>query len=121
MDKMIVGGVTKNERDEILKLHERRTALKELFLTLGSPHLSVDEQTMLKDKIVEDLAKADSQYEAWWRERAKQYNWVSRKHGQWMLDFETREVSFQVGDCSSSPGDYERQFGVDFPLADISL
>lgn len=102
MDTELIGAVTISERDDLLKLHERRTALKELFVTLNSPWLAEDERTALKERIVDDLAMTTALYEAWWRERARQYNWGPRTNDQWMLDFEACEVRCQAADnCSS--------------------
>lgn len=89
-----VGEVTDTERDEILRLHERRNALKELFLTLNSPYLSEEERSALREGIVEDLARTSSLYEDWWREIGAKYHLKPRERGGWMIDFQSKELSF---------------------------
>lgn len=90
-----IGEVTDIERDEILKLHERRTALKELFLTLNSPYLTEEEQTKLREGLIDDLARTNSLYERWWRDIQTRYSLKSREHGELMIDFQSRELSFR--------------------------
>jgi CXXX repeat modification system protein len=93
--------VTESERDEILRLHERRTALNELVLTLNSPHLSAEERGALQNGLVEDLARTISLYERWWREIRSRYGLESTAHGLWAIDFQTREISFEPSERPS--------------------
>jgi CXXX repeat modification system protein len=103
-----IAEVTDAERDEIVRLHERRTALKELFLTLSSPYLSEEERATLKEGLVEDLARTSSLYEHWWREIWLKYHLERHEHGEWMIDFETKQISFRVSEgpcCAQSVGE----------------
>lgn len=96
MIKQKVGEVTEDEKEEVLMLYDRKSALKELFLTLGSPYLTEGEKETLKDRIIEDIAKVNSLYEQWWRDKREKYNWKSREKGQWLIDFRTREVYLEI-------------------------
>jgi CXXX repeat modification system protein len=95
MTKQLIGSVTQAEKEDVVRLHERRTALRELLLTLNSPYLSEGEKRTLAGRIVEEYVKASSLFERWWREAARKYNWPSKEHGSWMVDFETNDVYHQ--------------------------
>jgi CXXX repeat modification system protein len=92
MPRTRIGEVTGGERDEILRLHERRTALKELFLTLNSPYLSSEERDALEKGIVEDLARTNALFDGWWRAIGAKYQLERGRHGQTVIDFQTREL-----------------------------
>lgn len=96
-----VGKVTEDERKEIQRLHERRSALKELYLTLASPYLDEEERRTLYERIIDDLEKTISQYDSWWREIPKKYQWKSKEKGHWIIDFETNVVYLEdeEGEC----------------------
>ena len=87
-----VATVTDNERDEILRLHERKAALKELFLSLNSPYLTEEEEMSLRGKLVIDLARTNALYEKWWREIQTKYSLKICGHGELLIDFESRQV-----------------------------
>jgi CXXX repeat modification system protein len=101
MQRERVGEVTDIERDEIRKIYERKTALKELFLTLESPCLSEEERTRLQEGLVQDLGKTNSLYEIWWEKIRTKYCLERHEHGQWIIDFQTRELSFQLSEGHS--------------------
>jgi CXXX repeat modification system protein len=96
MLKEKVGAVTENEKKAILRLYERKSALKELYLTLTSPYLTGEERKTLYEMIVDDLEKAISQYEDWWREMPTKYNWKSIESGCWTINFETNEIYLEA-------------------------
>lgn len=96
MLKEKVGKVTEDEKKAILRLYERKSALKELYLTLTSPHLTEEERKTLYEMIVDDLEEAISQYENWWREMPAKYNWKSIECGCWTIDFETNEIYLEA-------------------------
>lgn len=98
-----IGSVTQAEKEEIVRLHERRTALRELFLTLNSPYLSREEKQDLTGRVVEAFVTANSLFERWWREAGRKYNWPSKEHGSWTVDFETNDVYYQASG-EGSPG-----------------
>lgn len=87
--------VTPSERNEILRLHERRTALNELLLVLVSPYLSTNERDTLEVEIHEDLIRTNALFEAWWQDVGERYHLESAEHGRWSIDFESRELSFE--------------------------
>lgn len=91
-----VGEVTEDEKEEVLMLYERKSAIKELFLTLSSQYLTEWEKENLKDRIIEDMTKANSLYEKWWRDKREKYNWKLRETGQWLIDFRTREIYLDI-------------------------
>lgn len=101
MQKEKVGIVTEDEKKEILRLHERKNALKELYITLTSPYLSEEERRTLYEMTINDLEKTVSQFDSWWRRMPKKYNFKSMKNGYWTIDFETNEIYLeaQEGGC----------------------
>lgn len=85
--------VSQSERSQISRIYERRTALTELLLTLDSPDLPF-ERDALERRIREDLTRTNARFESWWKNVIKRYDLRSSEHGKWMIDFETRELTF---------------------------
>lgn len=81
-----VGIVTKEEKEEILKLFERRNGLNELAKILNSNNSS------LYEKLVTDIGETNTKYQNWWDRMAKKYKWIPIDNGQWVIDFETNEI-----------------------------
>jgi CXXX repeat modification system protein len=100
-----VGHLTEDEKNEILKLYERKSALNELFVTLASPYLSDEERTLLKGAIAEDLETTNTLYDRWWRLVPKKYGWKSNSTGHWRIEFETNEVVLETPEAGD--GEYE--------------
>lgn len=96
MQKEKVGMVTEREKKEILRLYERKNALKELYVTLSSPYLTEEEKKALYERIIEDMQETSSQYNEWWREMPKKYRWKSMENGRWTINFETNEIYLDV-------------------------
>ena len=71
------------ERDEIRMLFERKNALTELFKTIDVNN------NELYDKIVADMGKTASRFQAWWDEKAEAYQWESLTNHRWEIDFNT--------------------------------
>lgn len=108
MPQVSVGVVTHDERNAILRIHERRTALDELLLTLDSPYLSSAERDALRTDIESDRVRTDALFEGWWRDIARDHHLESTEHGRWAIDFESRELSFEpagVQSCQSCCSD----------------
>lgn len=101
------GPVSNAERQEILRLHERRTALEELLLTLDSPDLSVEQRVELESDIHQDLERTTALFENWWRTIDAKYRLPSAGPGRWFVDFESRLLRHEpravteTGDCPS--------------------
>lgn len=98
MIKQKVGEVTEDEKEEVLRLYDRKNALNELFFVLSSPYLTEGEKETLKGRIIDDMAKANSLYEKWWSDKREKYNWKSKATGQWIMDFRTRAVYLEILD-----------------------
>lgn len=58
--KKIVGTVTNEEKNEILRLFERRNGLNELALILTA------ENDALYEKLVNDLGETGTKFQNWW-------------------------------------------------------
>ena len=83
MNKKMVGQVTEFEKDEILRLFERKNGLKELFQTIDSGNES------LYNKIVEDMGATAVEFQKWWDEKAAKYEWENVQGASWEIDFNT--------------------------------
>lgn len=85
--RKIVGQVTPEERDEILKIFERKNGLTEL-----AKILTVDNGE-LYEKLVKDMGETSTKFQQWWDTKAKQYNWESSPNGNWEINFQTCEIT----------------------------
>lgn len=90
-----VGRVSSDERDEIQRLFERRSALIELSQALGPDGKFAMSNDLLYEKIVADLGRTISQTNQWWERKAKLYDWESRKGWHWKIDFESCDIILQ--------------------------
>jgi CXXX repeat modification system protein len=96
MLKEKVGQVTDPEKDEILKLYERKIALQELMMSLDDQDQSEKSKNDLYERIVADLGKTKVNFDRWWADKSRKYNWKSVPGGNWNIDFETNDI-FLVG------------------------
>lgn len=84
--KKIVGTVTNEEKNEILRLFERRNGLNELALILTA------ENDALYEKLVNDLGETGTKFQNWWARMGEKYNWESVDGGNWEIDFNTCNI-----------------------------
>jgi CXXX repeat modification system protein len=86
--RRVVGSITKEERDEIRAIFERKNGLNELFRSLASLSAAELEATPLYERIVRDMGDASRRFQAWWDSRSAAYHWESLPGYQWEVDFE---------------------------------
>lgn len=79
--KKVVGNVTKQERDEIQTLFERRNGLNELAKILTA------DSNELYERLVKDLSETTSKFQNWWDTMSNKYQWESAENGSWEIDF----------------------------------
>lgn len=84
--KKLVGQVTPEEKNEILKLFERRNGLNELAKILTA------DNSDLYEKLVKDLGETGTKFQNWWDTMAQKYKWESAENGNWEINFETCEI-----------------------------
>ena len=84
--RKIVGQVTRDEKDEILVLFERRNGLNELAKIVTA------DNTDLYEKLVKDLGETGTKFQQWWDSMADKYQWESEEGGNWEINFETCEI-----------------------------
>ena len=84
--RRIVGQVTREEKDEILVLFERRNGLNELAKIVTA------DNTDLYEKLVKDLGETGTKFQQWWDSMADKYQWESEEGGNWEINFETCEI-----------------------------
>ena len=86
VDKKRVGQVTREERDQILKLHERKNGLAELAKVITADN---DE---LYEKLVTDMGETARRYQQWWDDMADKYQWEGDRDQSWEIQFDTCEI-----------------------------
>lgn len=84
--KKVVGKVSFEEKEEILKLFERCNGLLELVKILNV------NDNELYDKVVMDIGATNIRFQNWWDEMSKKYSWESAIDGNWAIDFQTCEI-----------------------------
>ena len=84
--RKIVGQVTREEKDEILVLFERRNGLNELAKIVTA------DNTDLYEKLLKDLGETGTKFQQWWDSMADKYQWESEEGGNWEINFETCEI-----------------------------
>jgi CXXX repeat modification system protein len=92
MNKEKVGTITEKEKEEIKKLYERKMALNEAFLSLSTRSISNEQKDEIYEKVLADIGKTSFNFQSWWDEKSKLYNWKSVENGNWTIDFETNEI-----------------------------
>lgn len=92
MKRIKVGEVTKEESEEILRLYERKLALKEILPSLNNGLLPDEQKDELYEKILMDTGKTNTKFQSWWDEKSAKYKWESDENGQWTIDFDTNEI-----------------------------
>lgn len=86
MKKKKVGYVTDVEKNEILRLFERRNGLNELARIISPTN---DE---MYERLVKDLGETSTKFQQWWDNMFIKYQWESIEDGQWEIDFNTNEI-----------------------------
>lgn len=87
MIKKKIGEVTPEEKDEILRLFERRNGLNEL-----AKIVTVNNEA-LYEKLIKDMGETEIKFQKWWNTMSQKYNWESVEGGNWEIDFETCEIT----------------------------
>lgn len=83
----VVGKVTEQERDEILRLFERKNGLAELAKIL------TPDNKELYERLVSDIGKNQIEFQKWWDAKGSEYGWESIPNGSWSINFDTCEIS----------------------------
>ena len=86
MTKKLVGQVTREEKDEIQRLFERRNGLNELAMIL------TPDKEELYEKLVKDMGETGFRFQQWWNTASQKYNWEMTENGNWEINFETCEI-----------------------------
>lgn len=84
--RKVVGKISPEERDEIQKIFEHRSGLRELAQILNPDNVE------LYDRLVDDLGRTNTKFQAWWDRMGKKYQWQKTENSNWIVDFDTREI-----------------------------
>ncbi len=92
MASKAVAKVTPEERDNIRKLHMKKSGLSELFASLARLDADTLESSPLYDKLIADMGTVSLAFQEWWDTMAKNYKWPIEAGKKWRIDFDTCEV-----------------------------
>lgn len=92
MNREIVGVVTKEEKNEIMVLFERKLGIEELTATLEGDLLSSDKKMNMNNKITEELEMVKSDLRNCWGRMYEKYKWKGLDGHKWAIDFQTCEI-----------------------------
>lgn len=87
----IVGRVTPAERDEMQALYERKNGLVELVAALRE-NGNMPAGDAFYEKLVTDMGRTTTRFQAWWKEKGKLYGWEACPNGHWTIDFDTCQI-----------------------------
>lgn len=87
MNKKVVGRVTEEEKAYIQTLFERRNGLNELAKILSPDNVE------LYERLVKDLGETTTKFQKWWDDMSTKYQWEGVENGNWVIDFQTNEIS----------------------------
>jgi CXXX repeat modification system protein len=90
-DPRMVGRVTPAERDEMQTLFERKNGLVELVAALREND-NMPAGDAFYEKLVADMGRTTTRFQAWWKEKGKLYGWEASPTGHWTIDFDTCEI-----------------------------
>lgn len=86
MEKKKVGQVSLEEKNQIQRLFERKNGLTELAKILTA------DNSVLYEKLVEDMGETGTKFQQWWDEMARKYQWESSPNGNWEIDFNNGDI-----------------------------
>lgn len=87
----LVGRVTPAERDEIQNLYERKNGLIELVGALRE-NGNMPAGDAFYEKLVTDMWRTTTRFQAWWKEKGNLYGWKSSPSGHWTINFDSCEI-----------------------------
>lgn len=88
--KKLIGKVTKEEKDEIQTLFERKNGLNDLAKILTADNVE------LYEKLVKDMGTTNMRFQQWWDNMGLKYNWESVENGSWQINFDTCEIFLET-------------------------
>ncbi|MEK3950049.1 CXXX repeat peptide modification system protein [Paenibacillus peoriae] len=98
MKNEMVGVVLESEKEEILQLYERKTALQELINSFNDAAMIHDD---LYERIVKDLGQTMVAMENWWSCTSKKYQWKRHPSSNWTIDFNTNEINLVMSEVNA--------------------
>lgn len=88
----VVGQVSQREKNEIMRLVERLSALHELRLGKDNLNISEEQKSAMFSKIEQDEKKLKDTIHQWWRDKYNKYRWEQKDDGKWILDYKNCNV-----------------------------
>lgn len=85
MEYEIIGQVTESEKNEIVRLKERISALLELSLGKDNLNLNEEEKQNLLKKINQRKEETNKSIEQWWEAISNKYKWKSDRDAKWII------------------------------------
>lgn len=79
--------ITEEERDAIEDINEKMNSLISLSRTLCEENVVYNENSDFYERIVEDMNKARSEYNSWWKEISEKYNLQPDRLDKYYVNF----------------------------------
>lgn len=86
----LLGKVTQEERQQIMDIYHRKTALQELLLIINTQKTLNDDG--LSDNLLIDLTNSNKEMAEWWTATAQFYDWTYAPTDSWQINFEDCSV-----------------------------
>lgn len=88
--KKLLGKVTNEEKEQVMAISRRRSALHELFATLGNEAATPNDA--LYERIVADIGETNQKLKDWWSATAKAHDWSFSEKDIWQVEYESNEL-----------------------------
>ncbi len=92
MDNEKVGMVTPEEKNRVMRLHERILGLEELLISFHRKANIKEEKDELYERVVLDIGATKIKLQNWWDDMYCKYHWNSIEGCSWRIDFQTNEI-----------------------------
>ena len=96
-ERVRLGTINEYESTALIAIIRKKNIVRDLLTTFSDDRInSMDDFTILYDKIKSDYEKLLLEQNEWWVNIAKQYNWSYKSTQRWQINFDTSEV-FLIG------------------------
>lgn len=92
MNKRVVGKISESEKEEVIVLTERLSALKELRLGIDNLDLNEIEIQKLLSKVENREVETSTDLQKWWNDKYIKYHWEGEENASWEVDFHSSNV-----------------------------
>ncbi len=87
-----LGEITQEEKNKVLDIYDKTTALNEVALTLNNDFTTKERRELLENKINEKTQITKSEYEYLWKMLSDKYSFTKEDDENWAIDYKTNEI-----------------------------